>query len=315
MQSEEVGSQGKGAPRAMDMAGLGPLTLVVVGLFSLMFSGPNYAYALGQIGGRVLSAAVLALPLYMAFRYGTKTGRSMVAIRLMNIFCLLVTTIWGFLAFGSAAIPSLLEGLSERQHAKPVAGKSAENVFDQYDTVATKPDLTPEVNPASEAVPARLNQEPTAFEAAVLKRSLEQAEIDFAVPQMAGDAGANGARPLPKPNRRSDERDGGAAPLKQDWGQQTPPQSSRRTDAPNAAGASSEAMQAESFRRLALMHPDWKAVDNDPAFAAFNVAQGPEYMQRLMKASSDYDYIFVGAAISRFKASRRSAIASTPPPK
>ena len=265
MQSEEVGSQGNGALRAMDMAGLGPLTLVVVGLFSLMFSGPNYAYAFGQIGGRVLSAAVLALPLYMAFRYGTKTGRSMLAIRLMNIFCLLVATMWGLLALGSATMPSLLEDLSERRHPKRIADMSAENPFDKFDPVATKPNLAPEFNPASESVPARLNQEPTAFEAALAKRSLEQAEIEFAAPRKSGDAGAKSARPLPKPNRRSDERDGGAAPRERDWGQQTPTQqtppqkqNSPRTDVRTDAGASSEAMQAESFRRLALLHPDWK---------------------------------------------------------
>ena len=320
----------------MDMAGLGPLTLLVIGLFSLMFSGPNYAYAIGHIGGRLISAIILALPVYVIYRYATKAGRSMAIKRLVNIFCLLVAAIWVLLAALSAAMPGMMESLNHKQSAvelsyfaaqsqpaerrnsdgakpgmfddlipargqasddhaapsgpeaktdwsqfTPTAPSTAKPGYDtrtasapaQASTVARKEDDHTRLTPPKQNESARLDQEPTILDAVLVKRSLEQAEIDLAVPRKASE---------------------------------------RRTDGPNDAGASSEAMQAESMWRLAVMHPDWKAVDNDPAFAAFNMAQGPEYMQRLAKASMAYDYWTVGDAISRFKVSRRALPASAP---
>lgn len=335
MAIDDAGDRHEARPQAMDMAGLGPLTLLVIGLFSLMFSGPNYAYAVGHIGGRLISAFILALPVYVIYRYATKAGRSMAIKRLVNIFCLLVAAIWVLLAALSAAMPGMMESLTRKQSAAelgysaaqsqperrnsdgakpgmfddlipahgqasgdhaapsgpgaktdwsqftPTAPSTAKPGYDtrtvsapaQASTVARKEDDRTRLTPPKQNESARLDQEPTILDAVLAKRSLEQAEIDLAAPRKT---------------------------------------SKRRTDGPNDAGASSEATQAESMRRLALMHPDWQDVDNDPAFAAFNVAQGSEYMKRLMKASLAYDYRAIGEAISRFKASRRSVAASAP---
>ena len=61
-------------------------------------------------------------------------------------------------------------------------------------------------------------------------------------------------------------------------------------------------LQKVEIRLLSREHPDWKQVDADPAFAAFNQSQGAEYLQRLAAASRDYDSEVVSEAIAKFKA-------------
>ena len=66
------------------------------------------------------------------------------------------------------------------------------------------------------------------------------------------------------------------------------------------------AVQRLEVRMLSREHPDWKEIDADPAFAAFNQSQGEEYLQRLAKASREYDSEVVSDAIAKFKAHRKA---------
>ena len=65
--------------------------------------------------------------------------------------------------------------------------------------------------------------------------------------------------------------------------------------------------QKFELRLLAKEHPDFKAVDADPAFAQWVATQPDEFRQSLATASQSYDSEVVGAAMSKFKAARKTA--------
>lgn len=148
MAIDDADDRHEARPQAMDMAGLGPLTLLVIGLFSLMFSGPNYAYAIGHIGGRLISAIILALPVYVIYRYATKAGRSMAIKRLVNIFCLIVAAIWVLLAALSAAMPGMMESLTRKQSAAELGYSAAPSQPERRNSDGAKPGLFDDLNPA-----------------------------------------------------------------------------------------------------------------------------------------------------------------------
>lgn len=65
------------------------------------------------------------------------------------------------------------------------------------------------------------------------------------------------------------------------------------------------ALQKVEVRLLAKDHPDWREIDADPEFAKFNASQGPEFMERLAKASREYDSEVISEAMTKFKQSRK----------
>ena len=69
----------------------------------------------------------------------------------------------------------------------------------------------------------------------------------------------------------------------------------------------SKVEQKFEMRLLAQAHPDWKQIDNDPAFQSWVAAQNDEFKQGLAQASQSYDSATVGDAMSMFKQSRKSA--------
>ena len=69
----------------------------------------------------------------------------------------------------------------------------------------------------------------------------------------------------------------------------------------------SKVEQKFELRLLAQAHPDWKQIDNDPAFQAWVAAQNDEFRQNLVAASQGYDSATVGDAMSKFKQSRKPA--------
>ena len=78
----------------MDMHTFGPsVVLAMVGL-SFAFGGEPNAHGVGLVLGRMATSACLALPVYLAVRFGTKRGRVLPAARRLNLLCLLVVVIW-----------------------------------------------------------------------------------------------------------------------------------------------------------------------------------------------------------------------------
>ena len=66
------------------------------------------------------------------------------------------------------------------------------------------------------------------------------------------------------------------------------------------------AIQKQELRHLATVHPDWQAVDSDPAFAKWVVAQGQTFAQDLAKASNEYDADAISSAMTTFKSQRKA---------
>ena len=78
----------------MDMHTFGPsVVLAMVGL-SFAFGGEPNAHGLGLVLGRIATSVCLALPIYLAIRFGTKRGRVLAAVRRLNLLCLLLVGIW-----------------------------------------------------------------------------------------------------------------------------------------------------------------------------------------------------------------------------
>lgn len=65
--------------------------------------------------------------------------------------------------------------------------------------------------------------------------------------------------------------------------------------------------QKVELRLLAKEHPDYKAIDADPAFTQWIAAQPEAFRQSLAEASQAYDSEVVGAAMTKFKAARKAA--------
>lgn len=73
------------------------------------------------------------------------------------------------------------------------------------------------------------------------------------------------------------------------------------------APALSAVEQKFELRLLARDHPDYKAVDANPAFAQWVATQSDEFRQSLAKASQEYDSAVVSAAMSSFKSASKAA--------
>lgn len=66
------------------------------------------------------------------------------------------------------------------------------------------------------------------------------------------------------------------------------------------------ALQRVELRLLAREHPDWKAIDGDPAFAEWTRSKGDEFVRTLAQASEQYDSETVSQAMTEFKAHRKA---------
>jgi len=73
------------------------------------------------------------------------------------------------------------------------------------------------------------------------------------------------------------------------------------------AAAEQRAWRRLSAERLAETHENWQDDANSTEFAAFVKAQGDEYMNKLAKASEEWDYRVIGAALSKWKDSKKAA--------
>lgn len=77
------------------------------------------------------------------------------------------------------------------------------------------------------------------------------------------------------------------------------------------AQAISSVEQKVELRLLAREHPDYKAIDADPAFAQWVAEQPKQFRQSLVQASEAFDSEVVGAAMSAFKAARKQVPSAT----
>jgi hypothetical protein len=76
------------------------------------------------------------------------------------------------------------------------------------------------------------------------------------------------------------------------------------------ARAEQNALRRLRAELLSEVHPKWKEEAESDEFAAFAKAQGAEFMNRLAKASNDWDHRVIGAALSSWKDSKKAASAS-----
>jgi len=80
--------------------------------FALLFAdSPSFAYKAGTALGQLLGTSILALPLFLIWRFATKRGQVARLARAFNVFCLLLVLLW-FLLFVVAKnlLPSFLAG-------------------------------------------------------------------------------------------------------------------------------------------------------------------------------------------------------------
>lgn len=80
--------------------------------FAFLFTDdPSFGFKVGSSLGQVLGPSILALPLFLIWRFATKHGRIARLAKAFNVFCFVLVAVW-FLLFVVAKnlLPSFIAG-------------------------------------------------------------------------------------------------------------------------------------------------------------------------------------------------------------
>lgn len=81
------------------------------GLAILFTDDPSFGYKIGSSLGQILGSAILALPIFLIWRYATKTGRTVILSRSFNIFATILVVTWLLLfVIAKNFLPSFANG-------------------------------------------------------------------------------------------------------------------------------------------------------------------------------------------------------------
>ncbi len=102
--------EGNSSTKPSSFLGIGMIASAT-GLAILFTDDPNIGYKIGSSLGQILGSAILALPLFLIWRYATNTGRMANFSRSFNIFATILVVTW-FLLFVVAKnlLPSFAAG-------------------------------------------------------------------------------------------------------------------------------------------------------------------------------------------------------------
>lgn len=74
---------------------LGAGMIAAAGGFSLLFSEmPGSAYSFGEVLGQLMGSGILALPVYLVWRFALPQGKSASPVRAWNVFAGMLAGVW-----------------------------------------------------------------------------------------------------------------------------------------------------------------------------------------------------------------------------
>jgi hypothetical protein len=135
-EGEIVNSESGGTPKRSQPF-LGLLLVVSAALLSIVFLGAeSIQYGAGYTAGKLFLSLAFALPVFIAFKYGTKRGKQLNMASGVNLLCYIVLICWGIQIAFSGILPHVVASLATNTTNPTSSINNAPpkgNVFDQFD--------------------------------------------------------------------------------------------------------------------------------------------------------------------------------------
>jgi hypothetical protein len=113
MNDQATSLEGNSAKQSGPFLGIG-MIVSATGFAMLFTDDPSFGYKIGSSLGQILGSAILALPIFLIWRYATRNGRMAKISRSFNIFATILVVTWFLLFFvAKNLLPSFAAGYND----------------------------------------------------------------------------------------------------------------------------------------------------------------------------------------------------------